>query len=287
MSLLSAPLKAFAAIVRRGTVHGAAADLHLTQTGVTQRIRSIEGELGVTLFLRSRKGMQLTQEGEALWRYVQAAEDLEGGVMSQLTGVGVDHPCFITIAGPTSVMEARVSEACKDLYREWPNLFLHFLMNDTADRISMLRSGAVTFAIVTPDEVANEMDSKKLKPDKYVLVASPKWKGRRMAEILESERIIDFYDEDFTTRNYLKKFSLLSQVKRPRLYINNNETIIKMFSHGVGFGTLTQEIAKPHLEGGDLILLNSGAVMEDPLALVWYPRPEVPAYFKAILDAIR
>ena len=35
-------------------------------TGVTQRIRSLERELGVTLFVRSRKGMRATAEGEAL-----------------------------------------------------------------------------------------------------------------------------------------------------------------------------------------------------------------------------
>ncbi|MBK7961746.1 MAG: LysR family transcriptional regulator [Bdellovibrionales bacterium] len=58
MSLLSANLKAFIAIVRQGTVHGAAQDLHLTQAGVTQRIRAIAKELGTTLFLRSRRGRQ-------------------------------------------------------------------------------------------------------------------------------------------------------------------------------------------------------------------------------------
>jgi LysR family transcriptional regulator (chromosome initiation inhibitor) len=78
MSLLSPNLKAFAAIVRQGTVHGAAQGLYLTQTGVTQRIRALEKELGTTLFLRSRKGMRLTQEGEALLRYCKGAEDLEG-----------------------------------------------------------------------------------------------------------------------------------------------------------------------------------------------------------------
>jgi len=279
MSLLSAQLQAFSAIVKRGTVHGAAKDLRLTQTGVTQRIRSLEKERGVTLFLRSRKGMKLTEDGEALWRYCQGAEALEGQVLG--------HTSHITIAGPTSVMSARIAEACEPLYKRFPGLFLHLVMNDTADRIPMLKDGRANLVIVPPEEVTNEMDSKKLKSDRYVLVASPKWKGRRLNEILEMERIIDFYEEDFTTRNYLKKFSLLSQVKQPRLFVNDNAAIIKMFASGVGFGTLTQEIAKPFLEAGRLILLNGGAVMEDPLALAWYPRPEMPAMFKAILDSIR
>jgi DNA-binding transcriptional LysR family regulator len=285
MSLLSANLQAFTAIVRQGTVHAAAADLNLTQTGVTQRIRALESSLSVTLFVRSRKGMKLTEEGEALWRYCQGAEDLEGQVLSHITGSAGDH--HISITGPTSMMSARIAPSMLNLYKRWPNLYIHFLMNDTAERIQMLRSGRAHLAIVPPEYVANEMDSKRLKADKYVLVASPKWKGRRLSDILESERIIDFYEEDPTTRNYLKQFSLLGHVKRPRMFVNTNEPLILMFSHGVGYGTLTQEVAKPYLDNNDLILLNSGAVMEDALALAWYPRPHMPGYFKAILDAIR
>jgi DNA-binding transcriptional LysR family regulator len=287
MSLLSSQLQAFAAIVRRGTVHGAADDLRLTQTGVTQRIRSLESNLRITLFVRSRKGMKLTEEGEALWRYCQGAEDLEGQVLAQLRGQAEDHNYFVSLTGPTSMMSARIAPALLSLYRRWPNLYIHFRMDDTAERIQMLRSGRVQMAIVPPEYVANEMDSKKLKADKYVLVASPKWKGRRLADILENERIIDFYEEDPTTRNYLKQFSLLGHVKRPRLFVNTNEPLILMFSQGIGYGTLTQEVAKPYLEKGELILLNGGAVMEDPLALAWYPRPQMPEYFKAILDSIR
>jgi DNA-binding transcriptional LysR family regulator len=287
MSLLSANLKAFVAIVRQGTVHGAAQDLNLTQTGVTQRIRAMEKELGTTLFLRSRKGMKLTHEGEALLRYCKGAEDLEGETLSQILGAATDRPIFITAVGPTSVMTARIADQCASLYAEWPNLYLNFVISDSVDRLNMIRSGQASLAIVPPEQVPNEMDSKRLKPDKYLLVGSPKWKGRRLNDLLEDERVIDFDESDKTTLNYLKKFDLVSQLKRPRLFVNNNEAIIKYFSGGIGFGTLTQEIAKPHLDAGDLTVLNGGAVMEDPLALVWYPRPEMPSYFKAIINSIR
>lgn len=287
MSLLSANLKAFIAIVRQGTVHSAAQDLHLTQTGVTQRIRAIEKELGTTLFLRSRKGMKLTQEGEALFRYCKGAEDLEGETLSQILGAAIDRPIYITVVGPTSVMTARIADQCASLYSEWPSLYLNFVISDSVDRFNMIRSGQASLAIVPPEQVPNEMDSKRLKPDRYLLVGSPKWKGRRLTDLLENERVIDFNESDQTTLNYLKKFDLVSQLKKPRIFVNNNEAIIKYFSRGIGFGTLTQEIAKPHLDAGELTVLNGGAVMEDPLALVWYPRPEMPPYFKAIIDSIR
>lgn len=287
MRLLSSNLQAFLAIVKNGTVHGAAKEIRLTQTGVTQRIRALEKELRTTLFLRSRKGMQLTTEGESLLRYCKGAQELEGSVLAQILGPSKDKAIHVSIFGPTSVMNSRVPEQCENLYLKWPDLYLNIVVDDSSDRLNMVRSGKASLAIVSPEQIPREMDSKKLRPDKYVLVGSPKWKGRRLNDILEKERIIDFDESDTTTLNYLKKFDLISQTKRPRLFVNSNELLIKYFGLGIGFGTLTHEIAKPHLEKGDLILLNGGVAMEDPLALVWYPRPEMPKYFKEIIQSIR
>lgn len=287
MSLLSANLQAFIAIVKRNTVHGAADDLGLTQTAVTQRIRALEAELKTTLFLRSRKGMNLTQEGEALLRYCKGAEELEGEALSLIGSAGSDKPVNVGITGPTSIVTARIVNQCTGLYAEWPNLYLNFIITDTDDRLQMVKSGNASMAVISPENVPNEMDSKMLKPDKYILVASKKWKGRKLSDILTSDRLIDFYEKDLTSLNYLKKFNLISELKKPRLFVNNNEAIIKLFCQGVGFGTLTQEIAKPHIDNGDLMALNSGSVMEDPLALAWYPRPEMPSYLKAIISTIK
>ena len=287
MSLLSPNLLAFISVVRQGTVHGASRELHLTQTGVTQRIRSLEKEWGVALFIRSRKGMRLTQEGEALLRYCKGAEDLEGEVRSQILGGGQDRPVEVTLAGPTSIMTVRVVAQCMPLYAQWPNLYLRLMICDAPDRLNLVRSGQTSLAIVSPNQVPNEMDSKKLKPDRYILVASTKWSHRSLDDLLEKERVIDFDEKDTTTLQYLQKFDLLAKMKKPRLYINNNEAIIKFFCHGVGFGTLTQEVAQPYLDRGDLQALHKEGVLEDPLALVWYPRPEMPPYFRAIVAAIR
>lgn len=287
MILLSANLQAFTAIVETGTVHAAAARIGLTQTAVTQRIRALEKELRSTLFLRSRKGMQLTEEGKALHRYCLGATALEGQALSQIQKSGAEAPARVLLAGPTSVITARVAAQCAPLYARFPQLQLSFLLGDAHNRIDLLRTGEASLSIVAPEEVPNEMDSKMLHPDRYLLVASAKWKGRRLTDILEHERVIDFEERDPTTLNYLKKFKLLPLLKQQRLYVNGNEVLIDYFRRGIGFGTLTQEIAKPHLESGALIALNGGAAMEDPLALAWYPRPEMPVYFKELIASIK
>lgn len=279
-------LLAFERIADLKTVHAAASDLGLTQAAMTKRLRLLESQLGVTLFLRSRRGMSLTEEGKALLQFCKTTGEAEGQLMSKLKGES-NMEVSLTIAGPTSAISSRVNKDCIPLYSKYPFLKLHFQSEDHANLIEMIRLAKVDLAIVPPNLVPNEMDSKVLKPDRYLLVGGPKWQGRHLQEILENERIIDFYESDMTTLNYLRKFGLENSKRPDRLFVNENSALIRMFAAGIGFGTLTEDIAKPFIENGDLIKLNRGQVFENPLALTWYPRHEKSNYFQDIIRSIK
>lgn len=287
MSLLDPKLQAFLAIAQIGTVHGAADSLGLTQTGVTQRIRTLEKELSTTLFIRSRSGMKLSHEGLALFRYCQNALELEGETLSEISGQQNQSSVELTLAGPTSIMSSRIIPSCLNIYKEYPNLILNYRLDDLENRSQLLKKGLVQLAILSPQDVALEMDSKMLKPDKYILVASPTWKNRRLTDIVKKERIIDFYESDETTKNYLKKYDLLRLARHERVFANTNFALTSLLKAGVGYGTLTQEVAADDIARGELIVLNQNQVFEDPQALAWYPRKEMPLYFRKIVESIK
>ena len=62
MKLMSSQLLAFWQIHENRSVHGAARKLGLTQTAITQRLKVLETELKVSLFTRTRRGMEITPE---------------------------------------------------------------------------------------------------------------------------------------------------------------------------------------------------------------------------------
>lgn len=63
----------FEAMVRRGSVRGAAGDQHVTPGAVSQQIRRLEAELGVLLFERSSRAMKPTPAAVILANEVSAA----------------------------------------------------------------------------------------------------------------------------------------------------------------------------------------------------------------------
>ncbi|SFP00773.1 DNA-binding transcriptional regulator, LysR family [Bradyrhizobium sp. Ghvi] len=62
-------LRIFAAVVREGSVTRAAARLHRVQSNVTTRIRQLEEDLGVALFIREGKRLHLAPQGQLLLGY--------------------------------------------------------------------------------------------------------------------------------------------------------------------------------------------------------------------------
>ena len=62
-------LKIFSAVVREGGVTRAAEHLHRVQSNVTTRIRQLEDDIGVSLFIREGKRLHLSPAGQVLLDY--------------------------------------------------------------------------------------------------------------------------------------------------------------------------------------------------------------------------
>jgi len=64
-------LQQFLAVIEAGSIHKAAKAIHISQPALTRRIQALEEELGVQLFERTQRGMELTRYGEILRHHAQ------------------------------------------------------------------------------------------------------------------------------------------------------------------------------------------------------------------------
>lgn len=286
MSLLSPQLLAFMAVADRKTVHAAADTLFLTQTAVTQRIRSLERSLNATLFIRSRRGMRLTPEGESLLHYCVAAKELEGQTLSSIQGAGTTTAVDIRIQSSTSIMRSRIIPACLPIMNAYKQLLFHFTVDDSRHLAKKLRLAETDFAIIDEEDLNADMAYKELEPEQYVLVASASWKGRRLNDIIKNERIIDYNADDKITFNYLRLHGLFDLASHRRYFINQTENLALLVMAGMGYTTLTAEFAEPYVKQGRLIILNKAKRYNVRPILAWYNRPEPADYFKEIIAAI-
>lgn len=286
MSLLSPPLEAFWAVARKGTVQNASHILGITQTGVTQRIRSLEKQLQTTLFTRSRKGMKLTAEGLALLQYVKGSLEIEGVALSKIQRAAKDSIIDISISGPSSILRSRVIPDLIPLKSKFSQLRFHFNLSDSDDHIDKLKAGQSDFSIVDVNEVTREMDSKILKAERYYLYGPASWKRRLLPEIIKHEICIESSSANPMTINLLQKYKLHSSAAKERHTSSTIDSLIVMTTDGLGYTALAEDMASSFVKRGELTKLSKTHFYDFKLALAWYPRQIKPNYFHNIIELL-
>ncbi|MCM2353904.1 MAG: LysR family transcriptional regulator [Pseudobdellovibrio sp.] len=286
MSLLSPTLEAFWAVVQKGTVQEASHILGITQTGVTQRIRSLEKQLETTLFIRSRKGMKLTTEGESLLQYVKLSLENEGMTLSKIQKASFEHIIEIGISGPSSILRSRVIPNLLSQKAKYPKVRFRFDLSDGIENQEKLKTGQCDLAILEHQEVTKEMDSRILRAERFKLYVPKAWKKRKLLDVVENEAIIDFDPSDRMTYQYLEKYRLKNKAQPNRHYANNTDALLSMIEMGVGYSVLAEDFAKDAIKKGEIVDISPDQFFDYKIALAWYYRPEMPEYFKAIIKAI-
>ncbi len=65
--------RVFKTVAEAGNISAAAQSLYISQSAISQSIKQLENQLGVRLFLRTPRGVNLTEEGRMLYQYVNRA----------------------------------------------------------------------------------------------------------------------------------------------------------------------------------------------------------------------
>jgi DNA-binding transcriptional LysR family regulator len=164
-------LKSFVAVYEAGGFRPAAEAEHLTQPAVSRHIRSLEQDLGVTLFVRTPTGAVPTEAGEALYadvagtlcsltRALDRARAAGRGTVSAT--VGYIAPAM---RGPLPVLLSAVRD-------EWPDAEVRLHEMTSAAVVEGLRSGGVDIGFFVPDGPAPDLAVAALSRLDYRIVVS-------------------------------------------------------------------------------------------------------------------
>lgn len=140
-------LEYFAAVVRHGHFGRAAQEVYVTQSALSQQISRLEDELGLTLLVRSAKGVELTPAGVEL---LDHAEAILGQVAEARAAID-DHLGAVRGVArvAATVYDSRaLPEALVAFHRAFPRIQLALRHGSAAQVAELLGSGAVDVAVL-------------------------------------------------------------------------------------------------------------------------------------------
>jgi len=133
-------LRSFVAVAQTGNLTKAAKRLYTTPPAISAHIKTLEEELATPLFIRSSKGMALTEKGQVLLKKAQLT--LDSAI--DLVNLAADNQHEIIgtfrFANNVSIEQARLIELSNNLHENCPGISLDIHQQSTGKTIDEVRS---------------------------------------------------------------------------------------------------------------------------------------------------
>ena len=232
MSLPAHELDAFRMVARTQSFSAAAVQLHVTQPALSQRIQSLERGLSLTLFVRDRKGLRVTDAGLRLLRYCEVKDRLEAEVLAELSGPATGPlGGTVRLAAYSSVLRSVVLPALAGLFRAHPDVRFELGRRETRELPGALERGEVDYIVLDRVIDRASLTSHPLGDERYVAIAM-----RGAPEVY-----LDHDPEDTITEHYLR----LQGDRRPHLrraFVADVDGILASVALGLGRGVVPRNL---------------------------------------------
>jgi len=276
MGLSSLQLDAFFGAARALNFSQAAKDLHITQSALSQRIKALEQDLDLTLFVRMPRGVQLTEAGERVLRYCQARFSMEHELLDELTSATKEGlGGMLRIAGYSSVVRSVLIPALAPLLRDNPSVQAHVQNAEIRELPELLLTGNVDFIVSDTPLHRADVESVEIGREEYVMCESVKLAA-------PEERFLDHDPSDTTTHRFLQ-----SQGRKvpeyKRAFLDEIYALIDGVANGLG-----KAVVSRHLVAHDkrIRILPRFKAMQVPVLLHYHKQPYFTALQRAAIAAL-
>ncbi len=161
----------FLAIAEYGQLNRAAEQLHVTQSTVTARLNSLEGELGQKLFHRRKSGAELTSAGFRFQRYAQLMTDTWRQARQETAlPAGIESTFNLGCHGD---LWPGLGEALfENLHEQHPQVALSSWAGEQTDLERWLGSGLIDAALGYTPSLQDNRSEYPLRADRLLLVST-------------------------------------------------------------------------------------------------------------------
>ena len=247
--------RAFYCVAKLGSITAAARKLCLTQPTVTSAIHRLEGQLGVSLFLREKRGVRLTHEGQILWSRVEPAMELLLSGERELEEARTLEGGSLRIVSTEMGFRTYIIPTLQRFTRDHPNVKIRCRNALTENVLDMVRRGETDIAVLhEPFPATDDLELRYLHRIEEYFVAGPRY--RFLSE--KTQDLSDLMDYPMisvppgaSTNQYISSlFARHGLNYIPDIEVTTVDLVIQAVEHNLGIGTLpASEVAERVHEG--------------------------------------
>lgn len=230
--------------------------MFVAQSTVTNRIAELERELGKPLFVRNKKHISLTEEGQIFLNYAKRIVELEESSILEINASSNYHDT-LRIGSPHTVYECHLYPVIRTFLSTHTDIAVKLITGHSLTLLQMLQDGLLDLVYSYIPYQKPEFTCSPYVTDALVLVTSPKnnpySKGIRKGELIH----LNYLFCNFA----LQEVGLFIRELFPPFYhfpfeIDNSTKLIQYLLDGIGYSFLPKSLVNPYLENGSLLAIS-------------------------------
>ncbi|MBD5132648.1 MAG: LysR family transcriptional regulator [Clostridiales bacterium] len=235
----------------------AAAELYSSQPALTRAIQNLESELNCRLFVRTKNGVEFTNEGQRLFEYVNVAHNqLLKGEEEISRAVSVDGGT-IHIGSSVTALHNFLFNVLDDFHYMHPGVKFKITTGSNNGTVEKLKTGLIDLAFVsTPFNNSKELTTVTVASFNDILIAGNSFgylKDKRLSLtdiknypficLRQGMQLRQFIDDIF-----IKNGLTVS----PDIETDGADLLVSMICHNFGLGFVPQGMAEDAIERGEV-----------------------------------
>ncbi|MBA1147912.1 LysR family transcriptional regulator [Ectothiorhodospiraceae bacterium WFHF3C12] len=264
-------------VVTAGSFYLAAERLHVSQSTVSTRIRSLEDRLGVQLFARKKSGVELTQAGRRFHKHAASLVRTVEAARHEL-GVPEAYEDSVTVGGRFGLWDGLLTVWLARIQTQLPGLSVRAQVGFEEDLMHGLAEGQIDIALMYTPQSRPGLIVEPLLEERLVRVSSH---GREDAAVGDDYVFVD-WGADFRAAHSVS----FPEFAGAGVTASIGWLALELISRRGGGGYFPLRLVRPHLARRELRLVK-GAPEFSLTAYVVYPRERRSEKIEYALEGIR
>ena len=245
-----------------GNITKASKELMISQPAVTKQLKTLENQLGGELFIRTKKGVILTDNGREIFNYVKHAITCFQNAEMQFSNLKNLEKGTIKIGVSTTLAKLYLIKQLKSFHKDHPNIGIEISTDPSKLMRSKLRDGRLDMIVAKfYDEEDNDLSAIELGTLHDCFIAGNEYNELKNKTITFEELnkypiLLQKYPS--TSRESLDNFCRANNIElTTKMEIGSASLLEEFVKIGLGIGLVTKEFVQKDLESGELFEVNT------------------------------
>ena len=231
----------------------ASRQLYISQSAVSQSVKTLEKKLGTPLFIRSTKSVQLTPEGETLLRHIEPSIQLIRQGEINLMEAGSLGGGQLRIGATDTICRYLLIPYLNQYHKLYPKVHIRIMNQTSLKCVDLLESGQVDLIVTNypNSRMGNREQIQVISEFHDVFTASrahyPQLENRRVSLKEIQNYPILMLDRHSTTNEFLHQMFRREQLELiPEIELDSNDVLLDLASIGLGLAFVPEYCLTDH-----------------------------------------